>query len=219
MYKCIEESDVFKIREIILEAELCKSINIELGKFKLTVDKAEDIHNTTHWENSSKDEFYLLTKDDERGVLEYKGKKYDVFINVGNWPRYAKYIFAHIALGSSKFDKQCFQIELSQAVKKDGYIYIIKNITNMAREGAICRLYNGLGSNRSEKINRQNKFIEELNGKQNKEIIKHKNKDWIVISKISCKELNDKNNYDKLLYNLLYDLLYAMLVVEDIILN
>ena len=45
-----------------------------------------------------------------------------------------------------------------------------KNITNLAGNGALVRLYRGLGKDRVEKENRKERFIEEFNS----EILRHR---------------------------------------------
>lgn len=125
-------------------------------------------------------EIYLLNDEDGFEVLSYNGKGYNAFLNVGEWGYSTRLRDAHITLGSTKFHDFCFQLELSQAIKDEEYIYLLKNISNMAGAGAICRLYKGLKGNREEKLNRQQSFIEHYG----KEVINYNKKDWIVISKI-----------------------------------
>jgi hypothetical protein len=107
-------------------------------------------------------EFYLLGKGNEFGVIEYKQKKYNAFVNVGEWGYDTRLRNAHITLGSNKFHDYCFQLELSQALKDENYIYLLKNVTDLSGPGAICRLYRGLKNNRAEKLKRQDMFINRL---------------------------------------------------------
>lgn len=68
------------------------------------------------------------------------------------------------------------QIELSKAVEDDKYIYIIKNITKLAGNGAISRLNNGLGKDRDRKHQRREELVNRLNA----DVISYNNNDWIM---------------------------------------
>lgn len=158
------------------------------------------------------DEFYLMDKTNKYDVLEYKNKLYEVFINLGEWAYKTELKNSHITVGSSKFHDYSFQLELSQAIKDKENIYIVKNITNLSGKGALVRLYRGLGKDRAKKEKRRERFVEEFNS----EILKYEGKEWIVISKISLKELFDDNNGKDIFYDLLISILKAMLLVEGI---
>lgn len=96
-------------------------------------------------------EFYLKDNYNRYDVLEYKNKLYEIFINFGEWGYKTRLKNTHITVGSSKFHEYSFQLELSQAVRDDKYVYIIKNISNLAGNGALVRLYRGLGKDRVKK--------------------------------------------------------------------
>lgn len=212
MYELISQKDADRIKEILESMWLYKDIEIEVGDFKLSASSVSETNDTEHHNPYEMKEFYLLGKENDLGVLEYKNKRYDAFVNVGEWGYESRLKHAHITLGSSKFHDFCFQIELSQAVKDEKYIYIIKNVTNMGGPGAICRLYRGLKSNRIEKLKRQEVFIERFG----KEIIRYANKDWIVLYKIKIEDLYDESMEEEIFYNLVYNMFFAMLLVEDI---
>lgn len=115
-------------------------------------------------------------------------------------------------MGSPKFHAYSFQLELSQGIMDERNIYIVKNISNFAGNGALVRLYKGLGKDKAKKENRKEKFIEEFNS----EIIKYEGKKWIVISKIALEDLFDDNKSENIFYNLINSILKAMLLVEGI---
>lgn len=189
-----------------------KEINIEVDNFKINAFAVSESNDTEHHQPYNMVEFYLLDDENRFGVLEYKNKKYDAFVNIGQWGYETRLKDTHITLGASKLHDFCLQIELSQAVSDDKYVYIIKNISNMAGAGAICRLYRGLKNNKEEKLKWQQLFIE-LYGN---DIIKYKNKDWIVISKIKKDNLYNNDKTDEIFYDLIYNMFFAMLLVENI---
>ena len=76
----------------------------------------------------------------------------------------------------------------------------------------MVRLYRGLGSDRIAKESRREKFIKEFNA----DIKKFEGKEWIIISQISLKDLDDENKHEDILYNTLVSIIKAMLLVEGI---
>lgn len=211
-YKLIAQDTADKIKEILENTGLFKLINMVVDEFKLEVNNVSENSETEHHKPFEMKEFYLLDDENSYGVLRHKNRLYEIFINIGEWGYKSRLKNTHITLGSSKFHDYCFQIELSQAISDEKYIYIIKNVSNMAGEGALCRLYRGLKGNRDEKLKRQELFIE----KYNSEIISYKNKDWVVISKIKIEDLYNDDEAENIFYNLIYNILFAMLLVENI---
>jgi hypothetical protein len=212
LYNLIDQSEADRIKEILELNWLYKDIEMEVDNLILKVSSVGGADDTEHHKEYLMKEFYLLDNDGERGVLEYKDKRYDIFVNIGEWSYETRLKNTHITLGSSKFNVSCFQIELSESIKDEKYIYIIKNVSNMAGREAISRLYRGLKGNRDEKLKRQELFIE----KYESEIIRQQNKDWIVISKIKIDDLYDITKADIIFYDLLQNMVLAMLLVESI---
>lgn len=212
MYELINQDEADRIKEILESTWLYKDIEIEVDKFRLRASSVSETNDTEHHNPYRMKEFYLLDNEDDFGVIEYKNRKYDAFVNVGQWGYDTRLKDTHITLGSSKFHDFCFQIELSQAISDNEHIYIIKNVSNMAGAGAICRLYRGLKNNKEEKLKRQELFIERYGN----EVIRYKNKDWIVISKVNKQELYDDAKAEEIFYNLIYNMFLAMLLVESI---
>lgn len=213
MYELITQNEANRIKQILNETGLKEDINIEVlnGKYKINTFNITESFKTERYEYDM-DEFYLMDKTNKYDVLEYKNKLYEVFINLGEWAYKTELKNSHITVGSSKFHDYSFQLELSQAIKDKENIYIVKNITNLSGKGALVRLYRGLGKDRAKKEKRRERFVEEFNS----EILKYECKEWIVISKISLKELFDDNNGKDIFYDLLISILKAMLLVEGI---
>lgn len=212
MYELINQDEADRIKEILESECLCKPIEIEVDEYKLNVDNVSETIETTHHQPYEMKEFYLLNNDFNDGVLKYKHRLYEAFVNVGEWGYETRLKNTHITLGSDRFHDFCFQLELSQAIKDENYIYIAKNITSMAGPGAICRLYRGLKSDKAKKLMRQQQFIERYGN----ELIRYKNKDWIVISKIGVNDLHDDVKAPEIFYNLIKNMFFAMISVESI---
>ena len=213
MYELITQNEANRIKQILNETGLKEDINIEVlnGKYKINAFNITESFKTERYEYDM-DEFYLMDKTNKYDVLEYKNKLYEVFVNLGEWAYKTELKNSHITVGSSKFHDYSFQLELSQAIKDKENLYIVKNITNLAGNGALVRLYRGLGKDRAEKENRRQRFIEEFNSR----ILKYEGKEWIVISKILLDDLFDDNKNEEIFYNLLNSILKAMLLVEGI---
>lgn len=173
MFSLMNQNEADRIKEILESTWFCKNIEINVGKFNLNASSISETNDTEHHDPFRMEEFYLFDRQENLGVIEYKNKKYDAFVNVGEWGYETKLQDAHITLGSSKFHTFCFQVELFQAISDNDNIYIIKNISNMAGSGALCRLYRGLKNNKEEKLKRQQLFIERYGN----EVIKYNNKD------------------------------------------
>ena len=213
MYELITQNEANRIKQILNETGLKEDINIEVlnGKYKINAFNITESFKTERYEYDM-DEFYLMDKTNKYDVLEYKNKLYEVFVNLGEWAYKTELKNSHITVGSYKFHDYSFQLELSQAIKDKENIYIVKNITNLSGKGALVRLYRGLGKDRAKKEKRRERFVEEFNS----EILKYEGKEWIVISKISLKDLFDDNKGKDIFYDLLISILKAMLLVEGI---
>ena len=213
MYELITQNEANRIKQILNETGLKEDINIEVlnGKYKINAFNITESYKSEHY-GYNMNEFYLMDNHNKYNVLEYKNKLYEVFVNFGKWGYKTRLNNTHITVGSSKSNDYSFQLELSQAIKDKENLYIVKNISNLAGNGALVRLYRGLGKDRAKKEKRRERFVEEFNS----EILKYEGKEWIVISKISLKDLFDDNKGKDIFYDLLISILKAMLLVEGI---
>lgn len=213
MYELITQNEANRIKQILNETGLKEDINIEVlnGKYKINAFNITESYKSEHY-GYNMNEFYLMDNHNKYNVLGYKNKLYEVFVNFGKWGYKTRLNNTHITVGSSKSNDYSFQLELSQAIKDKENLYIVKNISNLAGNGALVRLYRGLGKDRAKKEKRRERFVEEFNS----EILKYEGKEWIVISKISLKDLFDDNKGKDIFYDLLISILKAMLLVEGI---
>lgn len=214
------------IKNILISNNLENKI-IEL-KYKyinavVKITSKTNVKNTSNLKPRNMKEFYFTNNNDNsldfnKFCLNINNKKHTLFINIGEWPPY-KYEIEnmHLVLGSSySFGslKEFFsQIELSQALEDEQYLYIVKNISELAGEGAIARINSGLKSDRDKKFQRREKLVNRLNSKT----IPFDNKEWLIISKIDKKDLMESSKYDDIYYNLVKDIVNYSLTIEDII--
>ena len=168
------------------------------------------------------DMFWFLNstdEDNEFSCININGKKEILYMNMGQWGSY-KYDIQnmHLVLGTttSKFggSKEYFsQIEISQSIEDDKYIYIIKNITDLAGRGAISRVNSGLKDDKDKKHARRTRLVNKLNSK----VISHDNKDWMVINQINKSDLDVNDKHNDIFYELIKDIINYSLTIEDII--
>ena len=202
----ITQENAKNIRKILLNNCIEDNI-IELEykylNAKLKIDNATICEKSEIFENM--DEFYFINDRDNlennKLCLDIKNKKYMLFMNVGKW--------MHLSLGSTyNFGSSKYffsQMDLSQALEDDNYLYIAKNLTKLAGNGSISRINSGLKSDRNKKIERRNRLVKRLNG----EIVIHNGDEWLVVSKISKGDLMNEENYNDIFYNLVRNILIA----------
>ena len=140
MYKLINQEEADRIKDILLTTGLNNPINIETKENNIVLNafSVSESNDSEHHPQFDMQEFYLLDEENNTGVIKYKNRFYDFFVNVGEWGYKTRLEKTHITMGSSKFHDFCFQIELSQAIKDKKNFYIVKNISNFAGAGAIA---------------------------------------------------------------------------------
>ena len=140
-------------------------------------------------------------------------------MNIGQWGDYKYYIAnMHLVLGTTtnKFGsaKSYFsQIEISQSLEDDNYIYIVKNITDLGGKGSISRINTGLKDDKDKKYERRTRLVNRLNSK----VISNGDKDWMVVSQVNKEDLKNKDKFNTIFYELINDIINYSLTIEDII--
>lgn len=214
-----------KIKNILLNNYLDnKSINLEYKNINtiINIDGITESKKSELFDDRDMEMFHFLNGEQEGNLLcmEVNNKKHQLYMNIGEWGVYGNYEYEipnmHIVLGttSSKFGaKEYFsQLEISQALEDDKYIYLVKNISKLAGEGAIARLNNGL-KEKALKYERRNRLINRLNT-----ITKlYDDNEWMIVSKISKEDLDNEQKYNDIFYNMINDILNYSFTVEDII--
>ena len=195
-----------KIKNILLNSYLDnKSISLEYKNIK-TIINIDGI-------TESEKEGNIL-------CMEVNNKKHQLYMNIGEWGASGRYKYdihdMHIVLGttSSKFgEKELFsQIEISQALEDKDYVYLVKNISDLAGKGAIARLNSGL-KDKKLKYERRNTLVSRLNTTTKP----YEDKEWMIVSKISKEDLDNEQKHNDIFYNMIRDMLNYSFTVEDII--
>lgn len=217
-----------KIKVILLGNNLDnKRIELEYKniKAKVRIDSRSNYEKSKVFPDIDMKMCYLKNScdvDEGNCCFEINGKKKMMYINIGEWGVSGGYKYRienmHIALGVStnKFGSSnayFSQIEISQALEDNNYIYIVKNITNLSGQGAISRINSGLKSDKARKYERRDRLVKRLNS----EVITYDNKEWMVINKINKEDLKDKEKYDGIFYELIRDIINYSFTIEDII--
>lgn len=211
----ITYNEAERIKEILLNTGLKYPINFDIKELNIKVDinHVSEKVTTEHHQPYNMSEVYFMDSENSCLPLKSKKKSYEIYYNIGQWGHETRIPNSHIVLGTEKFHSYCFQLDLSDAIKDDRYIYLIKNVSNMAGRGALCRLYSNLGQDREKKLLRRHLFIEELGT----ETLKLNDKEWIVISKIPLSSLYDSKFMEDIFFQLVNNLLNAMFLVEKIV--
>lgn len=188
MLQLAELKWVEAIKDILVKSILSDNIDIKSpilgGEFS-----AANVSELMEWEEfPTMQKSYFLEKDDEINTLKIKGRNYQVFYALGDWGYDVRVPNVHMCLGvePKHFQSVYFaQMELSQMLEDKDSLYIVKNISKLAGEGASSRLNKGAAS-RTEKLMRR-QILKERLGWDSLEFEKH---DWLVLCKI------DKNKFD-----------------------
>ena len=160
-------------------------------------------------------EFRFLANDFNTTSLSVKNRKYEVYVNIGEWGYATRIPDSHICLGTrpQKFGSSYFsQLELSQAVEDNQYVYIIKNLSKLAGEGAMSRLNKGAGT-KEQKRNRREQLKMMLGFKT----IMFEKHEWLCIYRFKLEDLEDDKKHSDLLHGFLSSFLTHAFAVEEII--
>lgn len=214
-YKLINEMEANKIKDILLKTPLNCHINISIPQLKLNleIDSVSETNDSTIF--SEMEEVFFM-KEESTKVLRIENKEYELFYNIGEWGTYREIEGGHICLGTKPvtFGSRYFaQVELSQAVKDSDNIYIIKNITKMAGEGAVVRINSGLGTDKVMKLKRRQQLAEGFEGK----IIQVFDNEWLCISIIKIKDLDKESKRQLIMNQFMESFLRYAFLVESII--
>lgn len=210
-----------KIKEILLYNYIDKkSINLEYKNIKtiVNIDGRTESKESDIFDDRYMEIFYFLNnkQEDKLQCIEINNKKHKLYMNIGEWGYEYDIPNMHIVLGttSSKIgSKEYFsQLEISQALEDDKCIYLVKNISKLSGEGAISRLNSGL-KEKALKYERRNRLINRL--KTTTKL--YDDNEWMIVSKISKKDLSNDEKYNDIFYSMIKDILNYSFTIEDII--
>lgn len=209
----IYKKNARKFKKILLKDTINEEIELDFDKLNAYI-KIDALAETEV--NGTMNDIYLLNDqiDENKLCFSINDKKYNLFLSIGDWGYDYRINDVHIVLGTNyKFGKFFSQLELSQALEDDKYIYIIKNLTKLAGEGAISRLNKGLGSDKEAKRKRRYELVEKLNF----DVINYDGNHWICIGKIDKEELENEENNSDILYDFLNNFIKYSFTIEEII--
>jgi len=219
-YELVTIENVNRIKELLKNTALNDNIEIKIPNLdlSLTVDSVSvTMQNEEFLEKYSLDmEKVYFMYQESMPVLKIRNREYELFFNLGEWGYKTRIPKSHLVLGTNpiKFGSDYFcQIELSQAVEDEENIYIIKNISKLAGEGAISRLNNGLGNDKARKHKRREELIERLD----LEVISYDDNDWCCVYKIDKDKLNNETYYEEIFHEFMYSFLMYALTIESIV--
>lgn len=212
--KLAELKWVEAVKDSLVRGLLSDPIRIKLpilnGEFS-----ALNVSELAEWEEfPAMQKSYFLQADDEINTLKIKDRNYQVFYALGNWGYEVRVPNVHMCLGvePKHFQSVYFaQLELSQMMEDNYFLYIVKNISKLAGNGASSRLNKG-AANKAEKLMRR-RILKERLGWDSIEFEKH---EWLVLCKIDKNQLA-KDISDEINTMILKSFLKYAFTIEEII--
>ncbi|WP_217078241.1 hypothetical protein [Clostridium baratii] len=212
----ITRNNAEKIKEILLESNISRNIELNFEGLGIRVD-VNGLSETIYNEEKNVEGIYFLNNDLDKNTLclTANNKKYYLFLISGAWDYDYKIKNMHLALSSNYkgLSNDFAELEISQALEDDKYIYIVKKLNKLAGRGTIARLNKGLGANKEEKEKRRMELVERLDAKT----ILYNNDEWMCVSIIKKDNLLDKDKKSDILYKFLYDFLNYAFTIEEIV--
>lgn len=211
-----------KIKEILLNNWIDeKFINLEYPNInaEVKITHVSETEDSIIFEDKGMKQIDFINDEEKENLycIKIKNKKHKLYINIGDWGYDYRIPDMHIVLGSSKSfggSKGYFsQLEISQALEDDTNIYIVKNITKLAGEGAISRINSGLKDNKDKKFERRIELVRRLKFKK----IYFENSEWLVVNSISKEDLKSELGCNNIVYNFIKDFINYSFMIEEII--
>lgn len=221
----ITYDNAHKVKDILLKGNLDnKSIKLEFKNInaKVNINGLTAVEKSKIFIYEDMDMFWFtnsLNEEDTDGCIDINGHKEELYMNIGSWGdnKYnIKNMHLVLRITTNKFGsaKEYFsQIEISQALEDENYIYIVKNITDLAGRGSISRINTGLKNDKDKKYERRTRLVNRLNS----QVLVHNTKDWMVISKINKEDLQNNDKFNSICYELIRDIINYSFTIEDII--
>lgn len=210
----ITRNNAEKIKEILLESNINKKIELNFEDLGIKID-INGLSKTTYDKEKNVEGMYFFKDNLDNLCLKVSGRKYYLFLTSGAWDYNYKIKNMHLALSSNYkgLSNDFAELEISQALEDNKYIYIVKKLNKLAGRGTIARLNKGLGDNKEEKEKRRMELVKRLDAKT----IIYNNDEWMCVSIIKKDELLDEDKKSDILYKFLYDFLNYAFTIEDII--
>lgn len=211
-----------KIKQVLLNNYIDgKVIELEypIIKTKVKITNVSESEDSNTFIGRDMKEMIFINEEEINNVycLKIKNKKHQLYLNIGDWGYDYRIPNMHIVLGSSKSfggSRGYFsQLEISQALEDESNIYIVKNLTKLAGEGAISRINSGLKDNKDKKFERRRELVKRLKSEK----IYFDNSEWLVINSICKDDLKSEEKCNEILYNFIKDFINYSFVIEEIV--
>lgn len=215
--KDIIPENVERFEKILVEANLNTTINKDWSNIPISL-KTNSLSNYNDKDNFMETRFgkmqvrYFLY-DSSRLPLKIDYKSVELYVNVGPWAYKAREEGGiHICLGCRQYGERFSQLEISDCIQDDKYIYLVKKLNRLAGKGSIMRINKG-GQTRNEKLQRR-EFLRERLGF---EVVDDGDIEWLVIYKVNFKDLSDKEQQDRIITEFYRNFLFYSFTIEEII--
>lgn len=206
------------IKQILKKEKLEREINLTFDSINLSLS----INHITPFHIFYKTRNFKF--NESLSVLNYRNKPVKLNMYIGAWSGNPRIANSHISIYTSSNEiggERFCQIELSDCVEDENYVYILKNISNLGGNGSIARLNkHSLPKEQEEERkrdlhNRRDELVERLNS----EVINYGNKDWICIYKFDKNKLYNSEYHKILLYECIQSIIKYAFTIESIIIE
>lgn len=215
-FEDVSEESVKEIRRVLKQQNLNKKISIEYDDIDLKIN----FNSASKYYPSQK--IRRFDMDDDIHAIRYEGKQVVLYMHIGGWSTNPRIKNSHISIytnsrkiGGDRF----FQIELSDCIEDDNYIYILKKISKNTGSGAISRLNNSSyptkeGEKRDKDLReRRNELVRRTYS----DVINYNNNDWICIYKFDKEKLFDSSYHEELFNECIEKIIEFTFAMESIV--
>ncbi len=215
-YEDVSEDSVKKISRVLKQQNLNKKISIEYDDIDLKIN----FNSVSKYCPSQKIRRFDI--DDDFHAVRYEGKQVVLYMYMGEWSTNARIKNSHISIYTNSSEiggERFFQIELSDCIEDDNYIYILKKISKNTGSGAIYRLNNSSypTKEREKRYKDLRERRKELVRRTYSDVIKHINDDWICIYKFDKGKLFDSSYHEELFNECIEKIIEFTFAIESIL--
>lgn len=209
--RMLNQHEANAVKHVLMAGKLIHPVPISFQEFKLRADfvSATNAASSRHFPLYDMTERQLLGPDGQK-PLQIKDTASGVFINIGEWAYDTRLKDVHITLGTTR-RSNLNQVELSTCLTDGEAIFLTKNISALAGEGAITSLNRGT-TNKAVKWDRRKRLVELIKN----ETIMFEGVEHLVVSSIDYSDLMAKKSTDSIFTNLVKDLFQYAFAVETL---
>lgn len=203
----ITQREADAIKKLLLKGNVDSPLKIRGERYEISIKTVGKVYAARSFEWMDNRECLGGTTP----PLLINGAAADLTFRIGAWGYETRLDETHLVIGST-FHRYFGQLELSQCVTDEESIYLVKQLTGLGGEGTMMRL-NKNARSIPEKHARRVQLVKRLAGS----VVRLKDKEWLVVSKIPLASLTDPKQRDKLFTQVLGDILRYAFAVEEII--